>query len=135
MSLRFADAVAAILISPVVAASPALALGLASYAAGSPLYLEFVEDAFDFLLVAWPLIVIVGVPLHLVLARLGGRGFAHALSGAAVGVGFGWLHLHSGPSAIGGPPSWDGLAWIGVGLHGALTGWFFHRRLSRRRRD
>lgn len=124
----------AAVISPVLAAIPMLALALAAYAAQSALYIDFVTSAFSYLLIAWPTMLIIGLPLHGILRRLGGGEAAYVIAGTLVAGGLLWLHLQVQrmPDIIGhdfATPSWDYASLFGVCMQGGLTGWAFCRRI------
>ena len=149
MRHRFQHLPDAILLAPVLAATPMLVLALGAFAAQSVYYRSFVDAAFGFLLIAWPATAMVGLPVHLILARLRFAGLAHAIAGAAIGALLAWLSVDAsgsppwgdaGGGSSGTPPaahlwqlreSWTWMSWIGVTLQGALTGWCFFRRVYR----
>ncbi|MGE0310580.1 MAG: hypothetical protein AB7P21_03010 [Lautropia sp.] len=137
MHRRFAELPAAILLGPVYAATPILALALAAFVAQSATYRGFVDAAFGFLLIAWPATAMIGLPLHLILARFRLEGLAHAVAGTAIAVLLAWLGRDAAvalPDAAHpwrAHTAWPWTAWTGVALQGALTGYLFFRRIDR----
>ncbi len=137
MPRRLAELPAAILLAPVLAAVPMLALALGAFAAQSPTYRGFVDAAFGFVLIAWPATAMLGLPMHLILARFRFEGFAHAVAGAGIAALLAWLGLDASsalPDAVHGwrgRSAWPWTAWTGVALQGALTGYLFFRRIDR----
>ena len=129
---------AAILLAPVLAATPMLALAFGAFAAQSPTYRGFVDAAFGFLLIAWPAIAMIGLPMHLILARFRLQGVAHAAAGAAIAGLLAWLGFDSpGATLDAAHPwrthaQWSWTTWAGIGWQGALTGYLFFRRIDRR---
>ena len=148
MHRAFRNLPEAILVSPALAAVPMLALGLGAFAAQSPTYRLYVDAAFGFLLIAWPTIAMVGLPLHLVLVRFRFAAVSHAVAGAVIGLLLAWLSVDgstgsptaasgSHPAVPGGHPptrvreAWTWLSCSGVALQGAMTGLLFFRRTHR----
>ncbi|MEO7405308.1 MAG: hypothetical protein ABIU95_16740 [Burkholderiales bacterium] len=128
---HFTRALRAAAAGPFWAAMPLAALAFTAFLGGYPSAAWFVEVAFGLLLLAWPGALLVGVPLHFVLARLGSRGtILRAIAGVALAVGIAWTMPVSEDDEE--PPEpWTGLQWATLAAYGLVAGTFFARSARR----
>jgi hypothetical protein len=117
--------------APLAAASPLLVFGYAAYLAGSASYTLYVEAFFGLLTLAWPVAVIAGVPLSLVLEQLDrDTPLWCALSGAGLAL-LARTVLDGGWPQPADAPAWTASQWLALLVYGALAGWLFGRRARR----
>jgi hypothetical protein len=120
----------AAMLAPLAAAAPLLTVGYAAYLAGSPSSALYVEAFFQVLTLAWPIMLVAGIPLHLVLRRLGWhRPLLYACAGAALALGTSVL---LGEDGQGDTAGWEMGRWVVLAWFGLATGWVFRRRIDLR---
>jgi hypothetical protein len=113
---------------PFWAALPLAAIGFAAYLSGYPSDLWFVETAFAVLALAWPTAILVGVPWHLVLLRMGvTSAIARGVFGALLALGIAWLSPSSEASMLDDSLDWEATHWAMVAVYGFIAGVVFAR--------
>lgn len=119
---------AAAIVAPLAAAAPVLTMGYAAYLAGSSSSALYVEAFFQVLTLAWPIMLIAGLPLHFVLRRLGWQQpLLYACAGAALAFGTSALLGDDGEAGAAG---WELGRWVALAWFGLATGWVFRRRIE-----
>lgn len=123
------DLLASALVAPLAAALPVLTVGYAAWVMGSASHALYVEAFFRLLTLAWPCAVMVGLPLWLLLRRLGwSQPSACALAGIALALVARWLLGDDDPLPFDTVP-WATGQWAALIAYGWLAGWVFGRRL------